>query len=90
MATGLGWLEQPWRRSPTPVPSACLAAGCAQRGFLFDRLPCPDAEALRMLQGRGVAQPGAEQQRCCGVQGRHRGLQGLGMGNKDSTGTYLG
>lgn len=37
-----------------------------------------------MLQGRGAAQ------RCCEVQGRHKGLQGLRMGDKDSSGTYLG
>lgn len=42
-----------------------------------------------MLQGRGVAQPRAEQQRRCGVRGRHRGLLGLGMGDRDSAGTYL-
>lgn len=43
-----------------------------------------------MLQGRGVAQPGAEQRRRCGLQGRHRGLHSLGMGDRDSTRTYLG
>lgn len=39
--------------------------------------------ALWMLQGRGVAQ------RCYGVQGRHKDLQGLWMGDRDSAGTYL-
>lgn len=72
------------------MPSASLAPGCAHHGFLFDPFQCPDAGALWMLQGRGVAQPGAEQQRHRGVQGRHRGLLGLGMGDGVSAGTYLG
>lgn len=62
-----------------PLPALLLAA------------PSVDfSGALWMLQGRGVAQPGAELQRCCRVQGRHRGLLSLGMGDRDSAGTYLG
>lgn len=89
VATGPGWLEQLWCRSPAPVRSATslLAAPSVGSSFHCRHL---DAGALWMLQGRAVAQPGAEQQRPFGVRGRHRGLWILGTGDRDSTGTYLG
>jgi len=51
----LSFGSEPWPRgwggcgSPTLVPSACLAAGCAQPGCHFHRLRSPDA--LWMLGG---------------------------------------
>lgn len=81
-----------------PQSSAFCLPCCAHCGFLSDHLRCPGASVLPnqnnsvmlrlwMLQSRGVAQPGAEQQRCCGVQGRLRGVQSLGRGR--GTGTVL-